>query len=162
MMNRDPVKDININSDTKLGDLVEQFGEAGGFVASKVSTASSIVKDMNSVDCTKFVSFPADIMATGTRGLMKQIVENNMADVVVTTCGTLDHDIARVLADYYHGDFAMDDELLRDEGVNRLGNVLVPDESYGIPIERWMQPILEELYGEKKHWEPWEIWHDSV
>ncbi len=48
MMNRDPVKDININSDTKLGDLVEQFGEAGGFVASKVSTASSIVKDMNS------------------------------------------------------------------------------------------------------------------
>ncbi len=160
MMNRDPVKDININSDTKLGDLVEQFGEAGGFVASKISTASSIVKDMNSEDCTKFVSFPADIMATGTRGLMKQIVENDMADVVVTTCGTLDHDIARVLADYYHGDFAMDDELLRDECVNRLGNVLVPDDSYGIPIERWMQPILEELYGEKKHWEPWEIWHE--
>ena len=43
MMNRDPVKDININSETKLGDLVEQFGEAGGFVASKISTASSIV-----------------------------------------------------------------------------------------------------------------------
>ena len=110
-MNKDPVKDININSDTKLSDLISQFGEAGGFVASKVSTATHIVQGMNSKDCTKFLSFPADIMATGTRGLMKQIVENDMADVVVTTCGTLDHDIARVLADYYHGDFAMDDAL---------------------------------------------------
>ena len=117
-MNRDPVKDIHISSDTKLSDLISQFGEAGGFVASKVSTATSIVKDMISEDCTKFVSFPADIMATGTRGLMKQMIDNNMADVVVTTCGTLDHDIARVLADYYHGDFAMDDTLLREEAVS--------------------------------------------
>ena len=49
----------------------------------------------------------------------------------------------------------MDDELLREEGVNRLGNVLVPDDSYGIPIERWLQPILEELYTKKKHSAPW-------
>ena len=113
-MNREPVKDIKISSDTKLSDLVKQFSEAGGFVASKVSTATSILNDMISEDCTKFVSFPADIMATGTRGLMNQIIDNGLADVVVTTCGTLDHDIARVLADYYHGDFAMDDAQLRD------------------------------------------------
>jgi len=43
-MNKDPVKDIRLTSDTKLSDLIRQFGEAGGFVASKVSTASSIVK----------------------------------------------------------------------------------------------------------------------
>ena len=45
-MNRDPVKDIHISSETKLSDLVSQFGEAGGFVASKVSTATSIINDM--------------------------------------------------------------------------------------------------------------------
>ena len=56
------------------------------------------------------MSFPADIMATGTRGLIRQLVENDMVDVVVTTCGTLDPDIARILADYYHGYFAMDEE----------------------------------------------------
>ena len=54
MMNREPVKDININSDTKLSDLISQFREAGVFVASKVSTATSIVQGMNSKDCTKF------------------------------------------------------------------------------------------------------------
>ena len=99
-------------------------------------------------------------MATGTRGLIRQLVENDMVDVVVTTCGTLDHDIARILADYYHGDFAMDDEKLREEGVNRLGNVLVPDDSYGIPIENWIQPILEDLYSQESRWPPWKIWHE--
>ena len=159
-MRKIPVKDIQINSNTTLENLISQFGEAGGFVASKISTATSIIHNMNKNKCTKFLSFPADIMATGTRGLIRQLVENDMVDVVVTTCGTLDHDIARILADYYHGDFAMDDEKLREEGVNRLGNVLVPDDSYGIPIENWIQPILEDLYSQESRWPPWKIWHE--
>ena len=159
-MRKNPVKDIQINSNTTLEDLISQFGEAGGFVASKIPTATSIIKNMNENECTKFLSFPADIMATGTRGLIRQLVEKDMVDVVVTTCGTLDHDIARILADYYHGDFAMDDEKLREEGVNRLGNVLVPDDSYGIPIENWIQPILEDLYSQESRWPPWKIWHE--
>ena len=159
-MRKNPVKDIQINSNTTLENLISQFGEAGGFVASKISTATSIIQNMNENECTKFLSFPADIMATGTRGLIRQLVENDMVDVVVTTCGTLDHDIARILADYYHGDFAMDDEKLREEGVSRLGNVLVPDDSYGIPIENWIQPILEDIYSQESRWQPWKIWHE--
>ena len=123
-MRENPVKDIHIDSNTSLEDLILQFGKAGGFVASKISTATSIMKNMQNDSCTKFLSFPADIMATGTRGLLRQLVENNMVDVIVTTCGTLDHDIARILADYYHGDFAMDDQQLRKKGVNRLGNAV--------------------------------------
>ena len=159
-MRKNPVKDILINSNTTLENLISQFGEAGGFVASKIPIATSIIKNMNENECTKFLSFPADIMATGTRGLIRQLVENDMVDVVVTTCGTLDHDIARILADYYHGDFAMDDEKLREEGVSRLGNVLVPDDSYGIPIENWIQPILEDIYSQESRWPPWKIWHE--
>ena len=159
-MRKNPVKDIQINSNTTLENLISQFGEAGGFVASKIPIATSIIKNMNENECTKFLSFPADIMATGTRGLIRQLVENDMVDVVVTTCGTLDHDIARILADYYHGDFAMDDEKLREEGVSRLGNVLVPDDSYGIPIENWIQPILGDLYSQESRWPPWKIWHE--
>ena len=159
-MRKNPVKDIQINSNTTLENLISQFGETGGFVASKIPIATSIIKNMNENECTKFLSFPADIMATGTRGLIRQLVENDMVDVVVTTCGTLDHDIARILADYYHGDFAMDDEKLREEGVSRLGNVLVPDDSYGIPIENWIQPILEDLYSQESRWPPWKIWHE--
>ena len=159
-MSKIPVEDIKLNSSTTLGELTSHFQKAGGFVASKVATATSIIQDMGKEECTKFLSFPADIMATGTRGILKDFVANGNIDVVVTTCGTLDHDIARVLANYYHGDFAMDDQKLRDEGINRLGNVLVPDDSYGIPIEKWLQPIISELYSKNSRWAPWKIWHE--
>jgi len=68
--------------------------------------------------------------------------------VIITTCGALDHDLARCWKDYYRGDFFMDDEMLHEKGINRLGNVLVPNESYGIIIEEKMRFLLESLWNE--------------
>ena len=44
----------------------------------------------------------------------------------------------------------MNDSKLHQEGVNRLGNVLVPNDSYGIIIEKKIIGLLEELYKEGK------------
>jgi deoxyhypusine synthase len=54
---------------------------------------------------------------------------------------------------YYHGDFLMDDADLHRKGINRLGNILIPNESYGIVLEQKMQPILDEIYktGKKSY-----------
>lgn len=71
-----------------------------------------------------------------------------MVDVIITASGTLDHDIARTLSDYYHGSFELDDSVLLKEGYHRLGNILVPLENYGPLIEKTMQPLLERLYEE--------------
>lgn len=73
-----------------------------------------------------------------------------MFDCVITTCGAIDHDIARTSANYYSGDLRMDDHLLLKKGIHRLGNVLVPQDSYGPVIERKMQQCLRELYNEGK------------
>ena len=98
--------------------------------------------------CTKFLSFPAAIVATGTRGVLVDMVREGLVDVIVTTCGTLDHDIARTLADYYEGSFDMDDARLKRAGYHRLGNVLVPLENYGPLIEKRVQALLTKLYGQ--------------
>ncbi len=145
-----PVRDLDITPDTTLGELLDRFASAGGFVAAKLAAAADILRRMKAhkekTGCTVFFSFPADIMATGCRGVIRDLVKSGFVDVIVTTCGTLDHDLARCLADYYCGTFEMDDAALRDKGVNRLGNVLVPDTSYGIALERFMQPCLTRLY----------------
>jgi len=96
--------------------------------------------------CTKFLSFPAAIVATGARGLIVDMVREGLVDVIVTTCGTLDHDIARTLAHYYQGSFEMDDGALKKRGYHRLGNVLVPLRNYGPIIESQMQKLLSSLY----------------
>ena len=91
------------------------------------------------------------------RGVLRTLVQKKLVDVVITTCGTADHDLARTWKDYYHGDFDMDDMGLHRLGVNRLGNVLVPNESYGIVLEKKIQPWLREMYRKKKGWSTKEL-----
>ena len=145
---RRPVKDIEPTGD--LEELVSSMAVAGGFTARKLAEGVEILERMTRGGCTNFLSFPAALMATGTRGILRTLVEKRLVDVVITTCGTVDHDLARTWAKYYHGSFEMDDAALHKLGVNRLGNVLVPNESYGIVIERKVQPILNELWESGK------------
>jgi deoxyhypusine synthase len=147
----DKVEDMSLTKGISVKDLVKMMNRSGGFTAKKLAVAVELLTGMLSDgECKRFLSFPACIVATGTRGIIKDMVKNRMFDVLITTCGTLDHDLARTQEDYFHGEFEMDDAALLDEGVNRLGNVLVPNESYGIVLEKIMQPVLTELWEEGK------------
>jgi deoxyhypusine synthase len=103
-----------------------------------------MIKDEN---CLKFLSFVAAITSTGLRGVIKDMIKKKWFDVVITTCGALDHDIARHFSNYNQGSFTMDDAELTKQNIHRLGNVLVPMESYGPIIEEKMQSFLEEEYA---------------
>ena len=152
------VKDYSVNENTTIKELVEKFGEAGGFSVKKINTAKNIYKNMqNDKDCFKILSHPACIVSTGTRGIIKDMVKDKKIDAVMTTCGTLDHDLARLWKDYYQGSFNMDDKELHQQGINRLGNVLVPNECYGDVLEEKLQPIIKKLYSQKKVWNVHEL-----
>lgn len=140
------VVDIKIEAPMTVDSLVRGMKGSGGFTAKKLADAVDIIEAMvRKEDCTLFLSFPACVMATGTRGPIVELVKRGLVDVIVTTCGTLDHDLARTWKSYYHGDFFMDDQRLRKEGISRLGNVLVPDSSYGLLLERKLIPMLGEI-----------------
>jgi deoxyhypusine synthase len=146
-----PVKDIKVKKGMTVDSLLRSMGEAGGFTAQKLADATDLAEKMiKQKGCVKFLSFPACIMATGTRGVIVDMVKNNMVDLIITTCGTLDHDLSRTWKAYYHGDFLMDDAKLRGEGVSRLGNVLVPDECYGEVLEERLTPMFEEIFANTK------------
>jgi deoxyhypusine synthase len=146
------VKDFRLKGKVSVDELVRQMKEGGGFVAKELGLAVDMLEEMiREKDCLKFLSFPACIVATGTRGIIKDMIRRKWFDVVITTCGTLDHDIARSYKDYYHGSFLMDDRELHRKGINRLGNVLVPNESYGIVIEEKMQLWLKDMLAEGKN-----------
>jgi deoxyhypusine synthase len=105
---------------------------------------------INDKDCLKFLSFVAAITSTGLRGIIADMLKNKMFDVVITTCGALDHDIARYFSNYLEGSFTLDDAELLKKNIHRLGNVLVPMESYGPIIEEKMQMFLESAYKSGK------------
>ncbi|UCF13382.1 MAG: deoxyhypusine synthase [Thermoplasmatales archaeon] len=147
------VKDIKLRKGMNSNELVKEFYESGGFSAKKVAIGVDILEKMiNEKDCVKFLSFPACIVSTGTRGVIKELLKRKFFDVVITTTGTLDHDLARVWKNYFHGSFLADDRELHKKGVNRLGNIFIPLECYGTIIEEKMQPILQELFNIKQKW----------
>lgn len=138
------VKDISIDKDSKIDEILEQMYDAGGFVAKNLAQGYKIMLDMvNDKQCLCFISFVGAIISTGLRGVIKDMIKHGMFDVIITTCGALDHDLARSFKDYYHGDFRLDDTILAEEGMHRLGNIVIPKESYGMVIEEKVQEILK-------------------
>ena len=152
-MKEKSVEDIQLKKGLTSNDLVKQLYESGGFTAKKLATGVDILEEMvKDKNCIRFLSFPACIISTGTRGVIKELVKRKLFDAVITTCGTLDHDLARLWESYYHGKFMVDDGELYKKGVNRLGNIFIPNECYGKILEEKMQPILAEIYKENNRW----------
>jgi deoxyhypusine synthase len=148
-MLKDAVEDYDFSKSMSVDELVLQMERGWGFTAGKLAVGVNILESMvRERGCVKFLSFTGNLVATGTRGVFKELVKRKLVDVVVTTCGTLDHDIARSWKQYFKGSFVMNDAKLREEGINRLGNVLVPNDSYGIIIEKKMQTLLDNLWKE--------------
>ncbi len=143
-----PVEDMSIRNDTPVEKIFEQMSKSGGFesrnLAESLDILTTMIKDNN---CQKFLSFVAAIISTGLRGIVKDMIKNKWFNVVITTCGALDHDIARHFSNYNEGSFTLDDAKLADQNIHRLGNVLVPMQSYGPLIEEKMQSFLEEEYN---------------
>ena len=142
-----PVKDIEIDSNTSIEKIFEELSQSGGFESVNLSDGLDILDKMISDEkCLKFVSFVGAVVSTGLRGIIKDMIKNKWFDVAITTCGALDHDIAKHFSNYHEGSFTMDDNELADQNIHRLGNVLVPMDNYGPLIEEKMQSFLEEEY----------------
>jgi deoxyhypusine synthase len=148
-MSKEAIEDHSFSEGMSVDELVSQMEKAWGFTAGKLATGLNILEKMaRDKKCIKFISFTGNLVATGTRGVLKELVKRKLVDVIVTTCGTIDHDVARCWKDYYKGSFLMNDAKLRDKDINRLGNVLVPNDSYGIVIEEKMRVLLQNLWEE--------------
>ena len=157
-----PVEDYDFSTTDNVRSLIDQMGHAGGFTATKLAHARDVLSDAmvksGQEGVLNWLSFPACLCATGTRGFFLEALKRKAFNVIITTCGTLDHDIARTYQDYFHGDFNLDDVALGEQGLNRLGNVIVPNECYGEIIETVVLPWLEDIEAERtaeKSGNPW-------
>lgn len=145
------VNDYSINRNTSLKQILRNMSDSGGFEGRHLANGVEILKKMlDEKNCTRFLSFVGALVSTGNRGIIRDMLKNKMFDCIITTCGALDHDIAKSFSSYYEGDFRLDDQFLLKKDIHRLGNILIPNENYGPLIETKVQPLLQELYDSDK------------
>src|SRR5919108_1809726 len=153
------VKDYSIET-SNISTIFNSMADSGGFESRNLSDGVGILLKMqNEPKCTKFLSFVGALISTGSRGIIRDMLRKQMFDCVITTCGALDHDIARTYDKYYAGNFRMDDSILLKKKIHRLGNVLVPMKNYGPLIEEKVQTCLNDMYnnGGKREVSTYEI-----
>ena len=86
---------------------------------------------------------------------------------MVTTAGGVEEDFIKCLGSTYLGSFATPGAGLRAKGMNRIGNLIVPNSNY-CAFEDWVVPILDKMLeeqeaskdtGEPLHWTPSKVIH---
>ncbi|XP_072925424.1 deoxyhypusine synthase isoform X1 [Hemitrygon akajei] len=99
--------------------------------------------------CTIFLGYTSNLISSGIRETIRYLVQHNMVDCVVTTAGGIEEDLIKCLAPTYLGDFSLKGKELRVSGINRIGNLLVPNDNY-CKFEDWLMPILDQMVLEQK------------
>jgi deoxyhypusine synthase len=147
------ILDIDTGINT-IDDLIEAYKRIGGFQGRHIADAASVLLDMyGNENVTVFLSFTGNLVSTGLRGLLAKFIERGFVDVIITTAGALDHDIAKSMGGkYYLSYFDVDDVEMSREGIHRIGNVAVRKEHYGPLIEKFVHSSLEELAKIKEEW----------
>ena len=95
-------------------------------------------------NCTIFLGYTSNMASCGVRESIRFLVQHKMVDCIVASAGGIEEDFIKCLAPTYMGDFSLKGAELRKKGINRIGNLLVPNDNY-CKFEDWIMPLLDEM-----------------
>jgi len=122
-----------------VGELADEYGKAG-IGAADLHEAVDITAEMFDDDVTTFLGLAGAMVPTGMRQIVTDLIADGHVDDSVTTGANLTHDaIEAIGGKHHHGDVHEEgkterehDERLRDEGVDRIYNVYLPQEHFAL------------------------------
>lgn len=145
------VKDLKWIPGITVNDLVTDFSNLG-YQSTELAKAAEVFVKMKKDSAKIYLTFTSNMVTSGLRGFFAQLIKLKMADVIVTTVGGIEEDIMKANGEkFLIGRFDSDDVELHEKGINRVGNLLVKNESY-MNFEDMINPILKKLYDKQKRW----------
>lgn len=145
------VRGPSFESDDPMGEVLASF-ESVGFQATNFGKAVKEIDKMREENVTIFLSYTSNMISSGVRETIKFLVKNKHVDVLCTTAGGIEEDFIKCLKPTFVGDFALKGAELRRKGVNRIGNLLIPNENY-VLFEEWFGKVLGKLERDEA-WTP--------
>jgi deoxyhypusine synthase len=192
----DPIGHAAVHAGMSVGDLVDEYGEAG-IGAAAVNEAADIYSEMLAdEECAVFLSLAGAMVPAGMREVVSGLVREGHVDALVTTGANLTHDAIEAIGgkhhhgsvhggghddgghhggggghddeghdghghhgddepgDEHHGGHDHSDgtrehdERLRDEGVDRIYNVYLPQEHFALFEEHLRDHVFPPLEEE--------------
>ncbi|KAH8906863.1 Deoxyhypusine synthase [Coniochaeta sp. PMI_546] len=127
-----------------------------GFQATSIGEAIRIINEMRAwrdpetgEKTTIFLGYTSNMISSGLRGIFRYLVEHKHVSAVVSTAGGIEEDFIKCLGDTYLSSFSANGADLRKKGLNRIGNLVVPNDNY-CAFEDWVVPILDKMLEEQE------------
>ncbi|KAI0265937.1 DHS-like NAD/FAD-binding domain-containing protein [Gloeopeniophorella convolvens] len=108
--------------------------------------------------CNIFLGYTSNLISSGLREVILHLVKHKHVTAIVTTAGGIEEDFIKCLGKTYLADFNLDGADLRRRGMNRIGNLVVPNDNY-CKFEDWLTPILDTMLAEQQA--SGEVWTPS-
>ena len=143
------VKGYDFNDGVNYDKILDSYKTIGAG-ATSLHKAIEIIKKMIDEKAFIYLGYTSNMVTSGLRDIFRYLVEHKKVNVVVTTAGGIEEDFIKCLGDFKIGDFKMKGVKLRDKGINRAGNILIPNSRY-CRFEDFVIPILEDIYANQKN-----------
>lgn len=146
----------HITTPISVEHLIDGMALAG-FQSSSVASAVRIINSMiawrdpdnPSSRTTIFLGYTSNLISSGLRDVIRYLVQHKHVSAIVTTAGGVEEDLIKCLGPTYIGSFSLPGAMLREQGLNRIGNLLVPNDNY-CKFEDWVVPILDRMLLEQE------------
>ncbi|MXR51081.1 deoxyhypusine synthase [Halovenus sp. WSH3] len=151
----DPIGHADVDGAMTVDELIDQYGHAG-IGAAQINEAVDIYAEMLSGDVTNVFGLAGAMVPSGMRQIVADLIRDGHIDALVTTGANLTHDTIEAIGGKHHhgelGESQIDtteyDEQLRDEGVDRIYNVYLPQEHFALFEEHLREEVFPPLESE--------------
>ena len=137
------IRGFNPEQEFNLQDFLASLITTGQ-QATELGRAIEIVKQMRRDNATIFLGFTSNVGSSGIREYVTYLAKHKKINVMSTTIGAIEEDIIKCFKPFVVGDFKANGAYLREEGINRTGNIFVPNDRY-VYFDTFMREFLKRL-----------------
>jgi deoxyhypusine synthase len=126
-------------------DLIEQMGKSGVLGAGRMYRATKLLAEtLDDDDITVFLSVAGPLVPGGLRKVIRDMIENDMVDVLITSGANITHDLLEAFGGRHHYGMTGDDETLCQQGMGRIGDLYTKSEDFEV-FEKEITKIMSEI-----------------
>lgn len=149
------IKGYDFDKELNYEELIDSYFTTG-YQATNLSKAIEIINKMIEDKCTIYLGYTSNMVSSGLRDIFRYLAKHRLINIIVTTAGGIEEDFIKCLGPFILGDFNLPGRELREKGINRIGNILVPNSRY-CDFEDFFIPALKEISKKKDTVTPSEL-----
>ncbi|MFH1095427.1 MAG: deoxyhypusine synthase [Candidatus Micrarchaeota archaeon] len=137
---RPPIEGIALKEDMTLDELLRSMRSCG-LQASQLAKADEIIAEAQGAKAKIILTFTTNLVSSGMREVFARLCREKKVNAIITAIGSIEEDVMKTRVPFRLATFEEDDRALHKAGLNRVGNIIIPNEAY-VELEKMLKPFF--------------------